>query len=143
MKKMFAVVFVILLANFPVLAQHHHAPPPVHKTTVVIHRPRGVRPIAPVHTARFVGTNYHTKFGRPFRFGYYYYGFRHNHWSAHYWDTRYGTYLYYDPFALAWYYWCAPHYSFYPVSYVPFNNYSFPYEPNPMPPIVPPPPPPQ
>jgi hypothetical protein len=43
---------------------------------------------------------------------------------------------------LTWYYWCAPHYAFYPVTYVPLGTYSFPYVANPTPPATLPEPPP-
>lgn len=147
MKTLFAALSVIILAVAPVLAQppHHKksAPPPVHKTTGPVHRPAHVKPIAPVHTTRFTGKHYHHRHGHQFRYGFYYRGFNHNHWTRHYWDARYGTFLYYDPYALAWYYWCAPHYTFYPVAYVPLGVYAFPYVANPQPPaILPEPPPP-
>lgn len=146
MKYILSAFLALALGAFA-FAQHHH-------TTVVVRpgapanwkgvhhtRPVHVRPVAPVRGPRVVVANYHTVNGVRFRFGFFYNGFNHNHWSTHYWDTRYGAYLYYDPYATAWYYWCAPHFRFYPVTYAPLG-YAFPFVPNPVAPAVPPPPPP-
>ncbi len=61
--------------------------------------------------------NYHLQHGHSFSHGYYYIGPNHYHWSHHYWDNRYGCYLYYDPGLRMYYYWHAPHYCFYPITY--------------------------
>lgn len=119
--------------------------PPPNWNNTHHHRPVGVKPVAPIHRPRIVVANYHINNGVRFRNGFYYNGFNHNHWSHHYWDTRYGAYLYYDPYAVQYFYWCAPHFRFYPVTYAPVG-YVFPYVAVPVAPTVlvplPPPPPP-
>jgi hypothetical protein len=136
--RLFAAIVISLLGTTWVGAQQQHrvnptgllprqAPAPNHALpTRPIRRPDGVRPVVPAKLPRFAGNNYHQQFGHKFKHGYWYDGHKHNHWSRTYWDNRYGAYLYYDPFALAWYYWCAPQNAFYPVSYVPMGTYSFP-----------------
>jgi hypothetical protein len=127
----------------PNVVRKHHAPAPHGWNGHFHNRPHGVRPVVVVnrHNRVFV-PNYHLKHGHRFRFGVYYNGFRHFHWSRVYWDARYGTHLYFDPYTAQYYYWCAPHYRFYPVTYVPLGVYSFPVVPNPQPPAVAVPPPP-
>lgn len=153
MKFVLATLFGLLLGSLAVAqppkqpaAPHHHVKPnrptpPPNWNNQHHRRPVGVRPVAPIHRPRVFVNNYHINNGLRFRFGFYYNGFNHNHWSYHYWDTRYGTYLYYDPYALQYYYWCAPHFRFYPITYAPVG-YAFPYVANPVPPPVPPPTPP-
>jgi hypothetical protein len=68
--------------------------------------------------------NYIQKFGTKFEHGYFYSGKYHDHWSHYCWYPSYGCYLYYDPCVYSWYYWCAPAYCYYPVSYVPYGTYA-------------------
>ncbi len=126
----------------PVVNRPNHAPAPV-RPVVNKPRPNNVRPLTQ-GVKRVHNPNYHKTFGKRFKNGWYYSGWRHNHWSRHFWDNRYGCYLYLDPNVNTYFYWCAPHYRFYPVSYVPVGlGYVYPYDPNPQPPAVEPPPPPE
>ncbi len=128
-----------ILMSLILLTQHPHAPQPKQGLGGNHKRPPNIRPIAPLHKGRFHQKNYHQAHGHRFRHGWYYNGWQHRHWSYHYWDHRYGCYLFLDPYVKTYYYWCAPHYRFYPINYVPFNTYVFPYVVNPPPPAVPPP----
>lgn len=112
----------------------NRAPEPAHKGVRPGPLPRGLRPVAPVHKGVDKEVkNYHTRFGKEFRGGRYYDGWDHHHWQSHYYDERYGCYLYEDPGLKTWYYWCAPQFRYYPVSYVPLG-YVFPYVAEPRPP---------
>lgn len=138
---MLALLVGLLVGFTSAEPQHHHGghPPkasaPKGWNNTHHARPRGHRPVAPVHGRRVHDKGYHTKHGHKFRHGYYYRGWNHNHWSYHYWDSRYGAYLYYDPGVTQYFYWCAPHYRFYPVSYAPVG-YVFPFVAQPVAPAV-------
>jgi hypothetical protein len=82
------------------------------------HAPGNVRPYWRPENRNFQ-QNYYLRHGHNFQYGYYYLGHNHMHWSRVIWDQRYGCYLYYDPWLLKWYYWCAPHNCYYPVEYAP------------------------
>jgi hypothetical protein len=69
--------------------------------------------------------HYHKQYGHAFKHGWYYKGYTHKHWKHCYWDVRYGCYLYYDPYAVGYYYWCAPDNCYYPVGYAPYKKYGF------------------
>jgi hypothetical protein len=62
--------------------------------------------------------NYLTTHGVKFNGGYFYKGINHRQWSRWYWNARYGTYFYFDPFAQSYYYWSATAGCYYPVSYI-------------------------
>ena len=70
--------------------------------------------------------NYHLQHGTRFQHGYYYRGHSHNHWGLVRFDPRYGCDCFWDPYVLAWFYWCERDICYYPVSYVPYRTYVFP-----------------
>lgn len=105
-------------------------------------QPQGHKPYLPATGAK-PDRRYFAQHGQRFKHGYYYTGHVHPHWSYHYWDKRYGAFLYYDPGVETYYYWCAPHYRYYPVSYLPAGcRYDYDYEETPKKPDNPPPAPP-
>jgi hypothetical protein len=57
-------------------------------------------------------------YGRKFKYGYYYQGKQHRHWSKWYYSSTYKCPIYWCGSTSAWYYWCAPKACYYPVSYV-------------------------
>lgn len=104
-------------------------------------QPQGYKPY--LHPKASVDARYYARHGHRFRDGYWYQGYRHSHWSYHYYDRRYGAYLYYDPGVKVYYWWCAPHFRYYPVSYLPAGmHYGTDYEEEPKEPKTPPPAPP-
>jgi len=134
--KFFFAALIGLTAVFAVNAQHHTRPGnPPNWNNQHNYRPHHVRPVTT--GKRVVINNYHLTHGVKFKFGFYYQGYGHNHWSYHYWDTRYGAYLYFDSYVNQYFYWCAPHFRFYPITYVPLGTFAFPYVKVPMPPTVP------
>ncbi len=136
---MFALMTALLLAPPPAKPGAAPAPP----KAVNREQPKNHRPyLAKQRVEGARASAYHRDHGHRFKHGWWFDGFRHPHWSHHYWDARYGAWLYYDPGLTTYYYWCAPHYRFYPVSYVPLNNYSYDFEEEPKPPATPPPAPP-
>src|SRR5262249_951639 len=48
--------------------------------------------------------------------GYYYKGRTHYHWSKRYWNTKYRTWLFFDPSVRGWYYWSGNQSSYFPVN---------------------------
>ena len=60
-----------------------------------------------------------TKFSQ----GYMYKGKNHFHWTSQRWDARYGCVCFYDPYILAWFYWCEPDLCYYPVAYCPYQTF--------------------
>jgi hypothetical protein len=78
------------------------------------------------HFKRF-GKNYHLRHGKRFRFGWYFKGFWHRHWTRCVWNPRYRTYCYWCPCTLQWYYWCQPQGCYYPVTYCPTGTYNYDY----------------
>jgi hypothetical protein len=68
---------------------------------------------------------YHLKYGVRFKYGYYYKGRIHRHWTKRYWNADYGCYVYYCPETSCYYYWCAPDDCYYPVTYTPYNTHQF------------------
>jgi hypothetical protein len=76
---------------------------------------------------------YHQQHGTKFSHGYSYRGRYHNHWHHRQWDSRYGTYLFWDRGLRTWYYWCQPDDCYYPISYVPYQRYSWETTPAPSP----------
>ena len=105
--------------------------------------------VAPVHLGVHHVKNYHFHYGTVFPKGhvlagrYFYSGWNHRHWSRWAYYQSYGVNLYYCPYTLVWYYWCAPDFCYYPVSYVPYGRYNvevnvqMPEIPEPPAPIVP------
>jgi hypothetical protein len=49
----------------------------------------------------------------------------HHHWAFTRYYVDYGCILYYDPDTQTFYYWCPPDNCFYPVSYCPYDKYSW------------------
>lgn len=148
MKQLLSIVVLSVFAAFgsaqaPDKAPKQ-APAPPHK-----HKPQGNHHGKPHHHGHWKGGkwhhhhhhghyhapryyNYHLRFGNRFRFGFFYAGPAHYHWTYSYFDNRYGTVLYYDPYAASYFYWCAPHNRYYPVSYAPLG-YVFPHNVQPQP----------
>ncbi len=62
--------------------------------------------------------SYHERYGTKFKYGYYYKGHDHHHWTYRYWYGRYGCYCYYCPSTYCWYYWYPTDNCYYPVSYI-------------------------
>lgn len=87
--------------------------------------PATVKPAAPISRGVYVQKNYHVHHGYKFEHGYYYKGWNHRHWTTYQWSPTYGTYIYYDPYVTAWYYWSEPDNCYYPVTYCPHKTYSF------------------
>jgi hypothetical protein len=61
--------------------------------------------------------NYHLTYGTSFRYGYFYTGRHHHHWSYRVWDGRFGRYHYWDPSVGCYYWWCEADNCFYPIRY--------------------------
>jgi hypothetical protein len=83
-----------------------------------------------VRTAGYLkrfGNRYHLRFGKRFRFGWYYPGFWHRHWSRCVWIPRYRAYCYWDAGTTQYYYWCQPRNCYYPVTYCPTGRYDYEY----------------
>jgi hypothetical protein len=115
-------------------------PPGIHRPGVRrpgihrpgIHRPQRVvvkhRPfVRPASYVKRYGKNYHLRYGKRFRHGWYYPGFRHRHWTRCVWIPRYRTYCYWDPSTTQYYYWCQPKNCYYPVTYCPTGSYNYEY----------------
>jgi hypothetical protein len=62
--------------------------------------------------------SYHEEHGMKFKYGYFYKGHEHNHWTYRYWWGRYGCYTYYCPSTYCWYYWYPKDECYYPVNYI-------------------------
>jgi hypothetical protein len=58
-----------------------------------------------------------------FKYGYYYKGKGHCHWTCSCWDVRYGCIVYYCPVTCVWYYFCDLDDCYYPVEYCPYGVY--------------------
>jgi hypothetical protein len=76
----------------------------------------------PLRATRFGNTrnfdrNYGRTHGRSFRYGTYYQGRNHYHWSHYCWWARYGCYAYWCPSTNCYYYWSETASCYYPVSY--------------------------
>jgi len=69
--------------------------------------------------------NYHLIYGTQFKYGIYYPGSYHNHWSQVYFSPFYGCNVFVCPYTMVKYYWCPPANCYYPISYVPFGTYVF------------------
>ena len=69
--------------------------------------------------------NYHQLYGTQFKYGTYYPGIQHNHWSQVYFSPFYGCNVFVCPYTMVKYYWCPPANCYYPISYVPFGTYVF------------------
>jgi hypothetical protein len=69
--------------------------------------------------------DYHRTHGREEKWGWYYPGREHHHWSHIAYFPAYCTYLYYEPFLRKYYYWNRPHNAYYPVDYAPDGIYSW------------------
>jgi hypothetical protein len=69
--------------------------------------------------------DYHLTHGVSFKYGYYYKGKEHHHWSSNCWSERYGCTIYWCPCTCCWYYWCQPYDCYYPVSYCPTGQYAY------------------
>lgn len=93
---------------------HHHRNDNFFRT-VSIHRPHFQ------FQPRFA--NYHLTYGRKFDFGYCYFGQNHSHWASTSFYEPFGCNIYFCPCTQVWYYWCAPHGCYYPVSYCPTGSY--------------------
>jgi hypothetical protein len=87
------------------------------------------KPKAPNGAAKFGNMNfdahYHLKHGHKFAHGYYFSGKHHRHWQYRIWDAYYGTFIYWCPNTLVYYYWCEPCARFNPVTYCPHGTYSW------------------
>jgi hypothetical protein len=62
--------------------------------------------------------SYHETYGTKFKYGYYYKGYDHHHWTYSYWWSKYGCYTYWCPSTSCWYYWYPREERYYPVSYI-------------------------
>jgi hypothetical protein len=85
-------------------------------------RQAGQRTETPLRATRFGNTrnfdrNYHRTHGQSFRYGTYYQGRNHSHWSHYCWWPRFGCYAYYCPSTSCYYYWSETASCYYPVSY--------------------------
>ncbi len=100
----------------PTIGIHHNHHQNIHRH-VVIAAPR-FHPVPRFH-------NYHLTHARKFDFGYCYFGNTHAHWASTVWSAELGCTVYYCPSTLCWYYWCAPHNCFYPVTHCPLGTYAF------------------
>jgi hypothetical protein len=69
--------------------------------------------------------DYHLKYGVSFKYGYYYKGKEHYHWSYSCYSERYGCTIYWCPCSCCWYYWCRPYDCYYPISYCPTGVYAY------------------
>ncbi len=70
--------------------------------------------------------DYHLTYGVKSKQGFYYYkGYSHSHWSHQCWYPKYGCNCYWCPCTLVYYYWCVPDECYYPVTYCPYNCYSW------------------
>ncbi len=58
-------------------------------------------------------------------FGYYYCGKSCNFWTYKCYDARYGCSIYFDPSYSCYYYYCVPDDCYYPVTYCPYDCYSW------------------
>lgn len=116
-----------------------HAPAPKRDANRV--QPQGHKPY--LHSMGKSNARYYVQHGHRFKYGYWYSGYVHPHWSYHVWDSRYGCFLYYDPGVKVYYYWNPVHYRYYPVSYVPDGcRYDYDFQETPKQPDTPPPAPP-
>ncbi|HEX3314825.1 MAG TPA: hypothetical protein VHR72_08045, partial [Gemmataceae bacterium] len=61
--------------------------------------------------------NYNLKFGKTFAFGTYYQGKHHHHWTSYGWWSRFGCYVYWDPYVSCYYYWSDANQCYYPIAY--------------------------
>jgi hypothetical protein len=128
MRSLIISIASLLICINSVNAQHksgghqHSVPMPRPATSQWQHQPGHYSHHTPPYWQpqhRNFQQNYYLRHGHNFQYGYYYLGHNHMHWSRVIWDQRYGCYLYYDPWLLKWYYWCAPHNCYYPVEYAP------------------------
>ena len=116
------IILTLTLAAPAVAAPGHHHPAP---------RPNpGSRPVryGQFHTGPYAhhAPQYHVRYGTRFAYGFYYQGYHHTHWSRVYVHPVYGCRVYYDPYTLREYYWCAPALCYYPITYCPYGTYVFP-----------------
>jgi hypothetical protein len=82
---------------------------------------RGVSGPSPSHGSKSVSFHdYHVKYGTQFKFGHFYSGREHYHWSKWFWNYKYGCYFYWCPSTCCYYYWYQPSCCYYPVSYIPY-----------------------
>ena len=70
------------------------------------------------HSQRHHHHDYYKKNGTAFKYGYYFKGKNHRHWSYGYWNARYRVYFFYEPGLRTFYYWNARQACYYPVSYI-------------------------
>ena len=99
---MFAILTAVALLAPP------QKPPqaPVPPRAVNREQPKDWKPyVRPGNFDQTKAMNYHRDNGNRFKGGYWYNGYAHPHWSYHYWDRRYATFLYYDPGTLVYFYW--------------------------------------
>jgi hypothetical protein len=69
--------------------------------------------------------DYHLTHGVSFKYGYFFKGKEHYHWSYSCWSERYGCNIYWCPCTCCYYYWCQPYDCYYPVSYCPTGKYAY------------------
>jgi hypothetical protein len=107
--------------------------PPAPKPPVTTMTPfrNTARPVSfhQFNTSPFAGRyipNDHLKFGTKFEYGYFYTGYHHDHWSKIYVHPFWNVPVYFCPYTLVEYYWCAPDYCFYPLTYRPYGTLVFP-----------------
>jgi hypothetical protein len=78
-----------------------------------VRKPERIRKRGPRH--------YHRRHGKRFRYGYYYSGRHHRHWTHRWYSNRYRCYFYWCPSLRCYYHWCASRTAYYPVSYINFS----------------------
>src|SRR5436853_1265521 len=80
---------VVVHARTPVVHNRVVHSPVIHNNVVATKVGVGVG----VHPHNYLAVN-----GVKFNGGYFYKGIHHRQWSRWYWNARYGTYFYFDPF---------------------------------------------
>ena len=72
-----------------------------------------------------INKHYHLKHGHKFTHGFYFKGKLHHHWTKKVFFAKLGCYCHWCPNTRGYYYWCAPHGRYYPVSYCPTGVYAY------------------
>ncbi|HXG12792.1 MAG TPA: hypothetical protein VNK04_23740 [Gemmataceae bacterium] len=71
------------------------------------------------------GHDYLVKHAKKCHFGWCYPGSYHCHWGHCCWSPVYGCTIYWCPYTCGYFYWCAPHGCYYPVTYCPTGTYAY------------------
>jgi hypothetical protein len=66
--------------------------------------------------------NYHLKYGTSFKYGHFYSGRYHYHWTKYFWNPTYRCYFYWCPSTCCYYYWSEPSCCYFPASYAPYST---------------------